>query len=342
MALFLAQPAGPEAISRPAALSVAYVESLHLAPSALLTEKWPLAVTMKLVLTGPRQQMQKLEIYQSHWAMELRHPKLPERSNEENFAMVAEAGFHGMCLDYAVADLEYYAPMRPLFDKYHLGCMVNAFPHTAAELNPVLQMAKDFNACIVNVIGGVMPISYTDAVPVLYQWLDEAAAMNMRLLIETHRNGTLNDLYYTLQVLDAMPELRLCADLSHFVVDREFELPLSERDAGFMHRILQRSDCFQGRVANREQVQIQIDFPQHREWVDQFKNWWRDGMRLWRQRNPTDATLHFLCELGPPSYAITDARGYELSDRWQEALTIKSWVEEIWSELEAEDGASPG
>lgn len=59
-------------------------------------------------------------------------------------------------------------------------------------------------------------------------------------------------------------------------------------------------------------------------------------MRLWRQRNPADATLRFLCELGPPSYAITDAGGYELSDRWQEALTIKAWVEEIWRELEFE------
>ncbi|MGI9294074.1 MAG: hypothetical protein ACR2PS_08840, partial [Pseudomonadales bacterium] len=148
--------------------------------------------------------MQKLEIFQSHWAMELRHPELPERSDEENFAMVADAGFDGMCLDPAITDIDYYAAMRPLFDNYQLGCMVNAFPHTAGELTPLLQMAKDFDACLVNVIGGVMPISFSDAVPVLHQWLDEAAAMNIPLLIETHRNGTLNDLYYTLQVLDAM------------------------------------------------------------------------------------------------------------------------------------------
>ncbi len=45
--------------------------------------------------------MQKLEIYQSLWAMELRHPELPERSHEEKFVIVAEAGFHGMCLDLA-------------------------------------------------------------------------------------------------------------------------------------------------------------------------------------------------------------------------------------------------
>jgi hypothetical protein len=59
-------------------------------------------------------------------------------------------------------------------------------------------------------------------------------------------------------------------------------------------------------------------------------------MRLWRKRNDENAELVFLCELGPPPYAITDRNRMELSDRWQEALQIKSWVESIWSELEAE------
>ena len=53
-------------------------------------------------------------------------------------------------------------------------------------------------------------------------------------------------------------------------------------------------------------------------------------MRLWRDRSGDDTTLVFLCELGPPSYAITDAQGNELSDRWEEALIIKTWVEDIW------------
>ena len=70
------------------------------------------------------------------------------------------------------------------------------------------------------------------------------------------------------------------------------------------------------------------------EWVEVFKSWWKDGMRMWRERNDDEASLVFLCELGPPPYAMTDAKGMELSDRWQEALTIKGWVEAIWTELE--------
>ena len=127
----------------------------------------------------------------------------------------------------------------------------------------------------------------------------------MPLLFETHRDGLLNDLYYTLQIIDLVPEIRLCADLSHFVVDREFRSPIPEIDQEYIHRVLERSDCFQGRIANREQVQIQINFPQHQEWVEIFKGWWKDGMRMWRNRNDDNATLVFLCELGPRPYAIT-------------------------------------
>jgi hypothetical protein len=61
-------------------------------------------------------------------------------------------------------------------------------------------------------------------------------------------------------------------------------------------------------------------------------------MRRWRQRNDDNATLVFLCELGPPGYAITDANGEELSDRWVEAGIICNWVEEIWRGLDRSSG----
>lgn len=280
--------------------------------------------------------MQKLEVFQSLWGMEQRIPGRAEASLDDNFSKVAEAGFDGMCIDLGAEEVGRFREAGSYFEKYGLRCMVNAFPARANDLRAVLQLAKDFDACMVNVIGGVMPITVAGAIPVIYRWMDDADRVDIPLLFETHRDGLLNDLYYTLQVIDSVPELRLCADLSHFVVDREFRSPIPAVDQRYIDRVLQRSDCFQGRIANREQVQIQINFPQHQEWVEIFKDWWKRGMRMWRDRNGDDATLVFLCELGPRPYAITDSEQRELSDRWEEALQIRQWVRDIWRELEAE------
>ena len=277
--------------------------------------------------------MQELEIFQSLWAMESRRPGVPERPIEECFALAAEAGYHGLCIDPAVHEIDEFRELKPLYSEYGLKCMVNAFPATVDELPPLLELANELEASLVNVIGQVMPVKVDKCVPVIRQWIRDAEQAGLPVLFETHRDCTLNDLFYTLQLIEVIPEMRLCADLSHYVIDREMRLPLNNTDQDYMHRILERSDCFQGRVANREQIQVQIDFPQHQEWVEQFKSWWEEGIGMWRRRNDNHATLIFLCELGPPPYALTDAGRAELSDRWEEALLIRSWVEEIWADL---------
>ncbi len=280
--------------------------------------------------------MQKLDVYQSLWAMELRRPDGKERSLEESFEMVHAAGFDGMAIDLGASDVATALKARPLFEKYGLGCLLIAFPRTIEALRPVLEMAKDFGAPFVNIIGQVMPISVEGMIPVIRRWIDMAEEVGVPVQFETHRNCITNDLFTTLQLIDAIPEMVLAADLSHYVVDREFVYPISEENHELIRRILRRSNSFQGRVASREQVQIQIDFPQHRKWLDLFLAWWEEGFRLWRTRSAKAARLNFLCELGPREYAITGPDGYELSDRWQEALTIRDHVRAIWDRLESE------
>ena len=273
-----------------------------------------------------------LDIYQSLWAMEQRIPGQAEDPVETHLAQIAEAGYAGACVDPNVSEIEDCLKLKPAFEQYGLKCMVNAFPHDVASLEPLLDMAAEMNATQVNVIGGVMPLTAPEAVPVVNTWLSMARAYNFPLLLETHRNGTLNDLFYTLEVLEMVPELRLCADLSHFVVDRELQLPLGETDQGYFATILERSDSFQGRISSNQQIQIALDFPQHRDWVMQYRQWWSQGIEGWARRQQADATLNFLVELGPPAYAITGPDQRELSDRWLEGLQIREWVEAIWSD----------
>ena len=120
------------------------------------------------------------------------------------------------------------------------------------------------------------------------------------------------------------------------MVDREFSLPLRKEEQELIDKILRRANAFQGRVASAQQIQLQLEFPQHQMWVVQFLDWWEAGFRYWRKRAGNDDSLIFQTELAPPEYAMTGPDGMEMSDRWQESLIMKSWIEDIWTRLENE------
>ncbi len=278
--------------------------------------------------------VQKLEFYQSLWAMEQRRPGEAEAALETMLDQIAGAGFTGVCLDLAMDDIPLAEAAQPLLEARGLKSLFNGFPRSDDELRTMLALARDHGAPYLSVIGQIMPPDVVGMIAVARRWIDIAAEAGLPLLFETHRHGLLNDLYPTLELVDAIPELRLNADLSHFVVDREFALPINGLDDELVTRVLDRSWAFQGRIASNQQIQIQLAFPRHRPWVEQFHAWWKRGLRCWRARAPSDATLTFLCELGPPPYAITGADGRELSDRWLEALEIRSSINDIWRNLE--------
>ena len=273
-----------------------------------------------------------LKVYTSLWAMMPHDQSGVTLSYEEICEKVAAAGYDGMALDLGAGDIAQAREVQPIMARHGLTPLIVAFPKTVESMREVLVMSKDFGAPFVDIIGQVMPISVDGMIPVIRRWMDMADEIGMPVQFETHRNCITNDLFTTLSLLDAIPEMRLCADLSHYVVDREFKLPLQHHEQMMISRILDRADSFQGRVASRQQIQLQLDFPQHQKWVELFKGWWQEGFERWLSQNQ-DGDCIFLCELGPPEYAMTDHAGVEMSNRWQEALLIKSWVEEIWADL---------
>ena len=271
-----------------------------------------------------------LRVYQSLWATELRRPGVAERPVAERFARVRQAGFDGMAIDLGAMDIDAARALIPEFARSGLEGLLTAFPRSIEELRPALHLARDIGSPFVIVVGQVMPLAVADMAEAIKAWLAVAAQEGVPIQFETHRNCITNDLFSTLLLLDAVPEMRLSADLSHYVVDREMMQPISADYQDYVSRILARSDSFQGRVANRCQVQLPLHFPQHRVWIETFLDWWRRGFSLWRSRAATDDDCIFLCELGPRDYAITDVNGEELSDRWEEALLLKDWAAACW------------
>ena len=279
----------------------------------------------------------ELLVFQSMWAMEELPWQGTNWSFEEQVERIAAAGFDGAAVEFE--DYEAAQEITGLLRERDLLWSIECAPRDFDELRTAIGRAEEFGldrATHINLQPNVRPQTVLKGIPLILEWQRIADDAGLPALFETHRDRMTTDLLYTLQLIDAIPPMQLTADLSHYLLGREFRWPVSPENHLLIERILDRAGAFHGRVASREQVQIQIAFPHHRQWLDLFLGWWREGFRRWRARAADGDRLIFTTELGPPHwYAISGPDGDEMSDRWAEALTLRREVQGVWDELAA-------
>jgi len=251
---------------------------------------------------------------------------------DEKLTLIRDAGFDGI----EVA----WTPVVPLGKEaiaaapdYGLECSVVCFPTSGDSFKQILEALEGLNVRHINLQPNVRPLTVLEGIPFILEWMDIARDAGITVFFETHRDRMTTDLRFTLQLIRAIPSLELVGDLSHVLVGQEFAWPVSDEDHALVRELLGRMREFHGRVASREQVQIPFQFPQHRQWLDLFVGWWREGLQLWRDRAPADQDFVFVSELLPPWYAITGADGRELSDRWDDALVLQRTMRDVWASL---------
>jgi hypothetical protein len=280
--------------------------------------------------------MQRLLFLQSMWAMERRHTDGIEPSLERNVEMILDAAYDGISM--SIADPSAARRVSALIRPHGKAMEGQCFPRTVDDLKPVLELATELGVHHLDIQADVRPRRIDECVPLIEGWLRLAEQVDFPVYFETHRDRMTTDLYFTLDLLDRFPDLPLLADLSHFLVGREFATPISDENHAYMRRIIDNSWAFHGRVASREQVQIEISYPHHRVWLDIFLAWWEYGFKSWRRRAGVDDSLAFVCELGPKPYAITGRDGNDTVDRWQEALLLRDHVRVLWDRLATRHG----
>ncbi len=270
---------------------------------------------------------QNFKILQSLWSMERRHTDGFERSMDENVAMIDAAGFDGVSTQWT--DRDTVRRLSAMLKQRNMVAEGQCFPVTVDDLKPVLEIAAEFPVHHINLQPDVRPRRLEDCAPLIEGWLRLGEEAGIPVWIETHRDRMTTDLYFVLDLLDRFSEMPLIADLSHILVGREFAWPVSDEHHAMIHRILDNSWAFHGRVASREQVQIEISFPHHKPLVDLFLQWWEYGFRSLQRRTGGAGDICFTCELGPKPYAITGRDGNDTTDRWAESLQMKLLVEEL-------------
>jgi hypothetical protein len=286
---------------------------------------------------------QSLSVFQSLWAMQglpwpgasagppHRNPLPTSWSLGERVERMAGAGFAGVAIDLGAREAPEARDVAPLLREAGLRALVFAFVNETRPLAVALDYASSVGAELVVVCGQVFPAEVSEAADMVRSWMREAAAAGVGFQLETHRYTLTNDLGFTSRLLREMPELGLAVDLSHYVVGNELPDHADPRVDALVTQLLDRGSSFQGRIATRGQVQVSPGFPQHRAAAGRFRGWWEQGFRSWRSRAAPGSDCVFCCELGTVPYAITGPDGVELSDRWREALTLKSWAEELFA-----------
>jgi hypothetical protein len=273
-----------------------------------------------------------LSVFQSLWAMEgLPGRGAPRWPLAERIERIAAEGFAGAAIDLGAPEAPAAERVTPLLRAAGLRSHVFAFVNDNNPLPAALGYAADVGAELLVVCGQVFPSEIPEAAWLVRSWLAEAAAAGIALQLETHRYTLTNDLGFTARLLEAVPELELAVDLSHYVCGNELPDTPDARVDALIGQVLDRGASFQGRIATRCQIQVSPGFPQHRATTDRFRGWWERGFRSWRARAEAGADCVFCCELGNVPYAITGADGAELSDRWAEALLLKAWAEELFA-----------
>jgi hypothetical protein len=272
--------------------------------------------------------MQKLMMLQSLWTFEDLDTPPCAPMLAARLDLIKGAGFAGAGTLWLSRDMAREA--SALAAERGLILEGLALPDTIDALQPALDWGTEFRLHHLNIQPNVRTGELRKGVALLEGWQRLAEQVDFPVHIETHRGRLTNDLFFTLQLLEACPWVKLTADLSHYVVGGEIVLPVDTLHDSAITNVLDHAAAFHGRIATSEQVQAEIGFAQHRPWVEQFSTWWLRGFRAWRDRAAEDAELTFLCELGPRPYAATDVSNRDLSDRWADSLALKALAERLW------------
>jgi hypothetical protein len=283
----------------------------------------------------------KLWIAINVWGLEKLPSGGPEWSLDEKLKRLREAGGFDVIDRYTVADPKSMAAVEELdalVEKYGFKVGMATSIDRLEELDVAVSLAKKAGTPYIDVMVGPYTMPEADAVRLMETISERFRREKIAVAFQTHRGLVTQDLLRTVAYTKSLPDLRFDLDLSHYFVAGEIgEDPGAAALAAF-DVILERAVMLDGRVSNGEQVQIDIGPDGDNPHAKRFAALWKRTMVAWLERAKPGDVLPFRVELGPPSYAILDLKGREISDRWEQTLVLRTLAERTFNEAVKETG----
>ncbi len=283
----------------------------------------------------------KLWIAMNVWGLEKLPAGGPEWSLDEKLKRLREAGGFDVIDRYTVADPKSMAAVEELDQltkKHGFKVGMATSIDRMDQLDPAIALAKKAGTPYVDVMTGPYTLSEADAVRLMTAISDRFKAEKIALAFQTHRGLVTQDLLRTVRYTRDLPDMRFDLDFSHYFVAGEIGEDPSAAALAAFDVILERAVMLDGRVSNGEQVQIDIGPSGDNPHARRFAGLWKRTMVSWLTRARPGDVLPYRVELGPPSYAILDTNGREISDRWAQTLVIRTLAERAFNEAVKETG----
>ncbi|CAI7566331.1 unnamed protein product [Penicillium pancosmium] len=165
--------------------------------------------------------------------------------------------------------------------------------------------------------------------------VDKELGLTGHVFHETHRNRSLSTPYHSLQILRAVPELKITADFSHWMVCCERILDISDEDRALLDEVIPRVGHLHARIGTTQASQcpepLNPIFEQERLCMERL---WTKIIEGYHERNGSDANLVFVPEYGPFPYhpygsakaygTVADEEGVRLEALFEEIITKKT------------------
>ena len=231
-------------------------------------------------LNDGSQNAPRLRVQHSMWSLiGLPMNAETEWTLDEKCARVKAAGFES--IECWLSD-EDESEVAAALQRHDLGIVLGHRPFSLDTVRATIERAKRLKAEFIFAQPASAFTPFDEVVNLVVEGRKMANDAGLHFWVETHRNNWTENLPQTLQLLEAVPDIRFTADLSHFIVVGEFYGWENEGAIDRLRPILERCSHAHARISNGEQVQVDVGDGSGQT-AQFFVSLWTEMLRAWRK-----------------------------------------------------------